>query len=115
MQNNQNSPPNRGAFKDSRTFDKWVNNHAIDHEKKNFQESFSYHKFDLLKILQDQNYAEECLDNMVQKLAEKSERYRNLSNLNDRNQRKIWVSMTNYLEKKCKDYCLSSGIEIPMK
>lgn len=48
------------------------------------------------------------MDEIVKKIAEKSSRYKKLLELNDRNQRTIWTTFSNILEKKCKTLCLAS-------
>ena len=47
----QDPPPKKGTFSDTRSFDKWVNNYALEHDKKTFDEAISYFKFDSMSIL----------------------------------------------------------------
>ena len=47
----QDPPSKKGAFQDTRSFDKWVNNYALEHDKITFDEAISYFKFDPMSIL----------------------------------------------------------------
>ncbi len=44
----------KGTFPDKRSYDKWVNNYALEHDKITFDKTISYFKFDSMSILQDE-------------------------------------------------------------